>query len=492
MNEHRGMVNRIVAQRAIEAFSESDICCQRTSVSFVDAVFEIFGALCNGLPLVIIPAAVVSDSGEMAALIARRHVTRLVTVPSLARSMLEDAQTMRNLSELRSWTLSGEEVRADLLMKLQRHLPNCEFIIQYGSSEVSSDAAIYKSRSFEGERVPIGRPVPNSCVYILDQHGEPVPRGVTGEIHVAGVCVGRGYLNRPEMTAVRFLPDRFSAHNRARLYKTGDLGRWRADGMLEYLGRNDQQVKIRGFRIELGEIESQLLIHSEVHEAVVVAREDAPGEKRLVAYLTLRDGSCQNVVGMPKLALPPQDGTSLTLANGSPSVRALRSHLKARLPAYMLPAAFVVLGEMPLTPNGKLDRRGLPAPDAQALSNSEYEAPQGEIEQVVAGIWKEVLGVECVGRNDNFLELGGHSLLATQAVARIRSSLSIELPIRILFDFPTVKQLSAQVGDIRQARLLHKIAVGGDEIEQLLERVASMSESRVQELMTELRKGGTL
>ncbi|MBM0108954.1 non-ribosomal peptide synthetase, partial [Steroidobacter sp. S1-65] len=218
-----------------------------------------------------------------------------------------------------------------------------------------------------------------------DRHLQPVPIGVSGELYIGGAGVARGYLNRASLTAERFVRDPFSADAQARMYKTGDLGRWRADGSIEYLGRNDHQVKIRGFRIELGEIEAQLANQASVKDAVVIAREDAPGEKRLVGYVTSRG------------AQPP-------------SVEELRAHLKAVLPEYMVPSAFVVLSSLPLTPNGKLDRRALPAPELDAYVSREYEAPQGEVEEVLAGIWQELLHVERVGRQDNFFELGGHSL----------------------------------------------------------------------------------
>jgi amino acid adenylation domain-containing protein len=399
MNEHRGMVNRIAAQRQIEAFGADDICCQKTSISFVDAVFEIFGALCNGLPLVILSAEAVSDSRKLAEQIAAARVTRLITVPSLARSMSGNDAIMRNLTGLRTWTLSGEEVSPGLVRELQRQLPACEFIDQYGSSEVSSDAACYRMHRFEGSRVPIGRPVPNCTVYILDRQRAPVPIGVVGEIFVGGVGVGRGYHKRADLTAERFLPDPFSARAGARLYATGDLGRWRADGLLECLGRNDRQVKIRGFRIELGEIEAQLRRNVCVADAVVVARDDLAGDRRLVAYVTPRDARSQAA------HLPAE----------------LREELKQILPAYMVPAAIVVLEHLPLTPNGKIDRRALPAPERAAFATREYAPAQSESEIALASIWQELLGLARVGRHDHFFELGGHSLLLVQMMERLRS-----------------------------------------------------------------------
>lgn len=421
MNEHRGMVNRILAQKEIVAFTDRDVCCQKTSISFVDAIFETLGPLCSGRLLLIIPRRVVNDSREMAALIAKQHVTCLVTVPSLARSMLNDAQIIRDLSGLRSWTLSGEELRAELLMQLHRQLPSCEFVNVYGTSEVSADASIYKSKHFSGDRVPIGRPLPNTTIIVLDPHHQPLPIGVVGEIYVGGVGVARGYLNRPELTAARFIADPFSSDPRARLYKTGDLGRWTAAGMLEYLGRSDHQVKIRGFRIELAEIEAQLLRDGQVREAVVVAREDTPGQKRLVAYVTLRDGN-----------------------SGQPGTESLRSHLAAVLPDHMVPSALVVLDDLPLTPNGKLDRGALPAPKLDAYATRQYAVPCGETERILASIWQELLQVERVGREDNFFALGGHSLLIVQMLERLHAAgLFTQAPA--IYASPTLSELASNL-----------------------------------------------
>jgi amino acid adenylation domain-containing protein len=331
--------------------------------------------------------------------------------------MLEDARIMGDLTCLRSWTLSGEEVRPDLLMRLQRQLPTCEFIIQYGSSEVSSDAAIYKSRDFDGARVPIGRPLPNVQIYILDAHGQPVPVGAVGEIYVGGVGVGRGYLNRAELTAERFLSDGLCGDPLARLYRTGDLGRWRVDGILEYMGRDDFQVKIRGFRIELGEIEAQLLRHELVREAVVLVRQDVPDEKRLVAYVKLRT------------------------ATGAPIMDVLRTWLRSVLPEYMVPVAFVVLERFPLTPNGKLDRRSLPAPGIEAYSTRKYQPPVGEAEQALGRIWRELLRVERVSREDNFFELGGHSLLIVQMMEALRR-VGLSTEVRSVYASATLADLA--------------------------------------------------
>jgi aryl carrier-like protein len=241
--------------------------------------------------------------------------------------------------------------------------------------------------------------------------------GVTGELYIGGAGVARGYLNRPELTAARFLKDPFTDDPNARMYRTGDLGRWLADGNIEFLGRNDFQVKIRGFRIELGEIEARLSEHEGVQEAVVLAREDTPGDKRLVAYYTARE---QNSGG----------------------TEALRAHLAAKLPEYMVPAAYVRLESLPLTANGKLDRKALPAPEGDAYVVRQYEAPQGAIEELLAGIWAELFNRERVGRHDNFFELGGHSLMAVTLVERLARA-GLKADVRALFGTPTLAELAA-------------------------------------------------
>ncbi|MEN3033071.1 non-ribosomal peptide synthetase, partial [Chromobacterium amazonense] len=250
-------------------------------------------------------------------------------------------------------------------------------------------------------------------------HGQPVPLGVAGEIHIAGAGVARGYLNRPELTAERFLANPFSTDPDARLYKTGDLGRWLPDGNLEYLGRNDFQVKIRGFRIELGEIEARLAQCDGVREAVVIAREDVPGDKRLVAYL----------LAEPGIELVPAQ---------------LRQQLAQRLAEYMLPSAFVTLDTFPLTPNGKLDRQALPAPDQTSVVARGYAAPIGEVEEVLAEIWQDLLGLERVGRWDHFFELGGHSLIIVSLIERLRS-LGWPLEVRTVFASPVLAEMAQAI-----------------------------------------------
>jgi acyl carrier protein len=305
-------------------------------------------------------------------------------------------------------TLSGEPAR--------------RFLNAYGPTETTVCATLAQDE--DGSRKPtIGRPIVNMRVYVLDVHLQPTPIGVPGEICVGGVGVTRGYLKRPGLTAEKFIPDPFSGEQGGRLYRTGDKGRWLADGTVDYLGRLDEQVKIRGFRIELGEIESVLRAHPGVADVVVIAREDVPGDKRLAAYVVPADGAAE------------------------PGIAELRATAAERLPEYMVPSYFVTLAALPLTPNGKVDRRGLPAPDLEATRESAFVAAEGDLEEELATIWTSVLGAERVGVNDNFFEIGGHSLLLAQVQARLKEVLGREVPMVDLFRFPTIRALAAHLGE---------------------------------------------
>ncbi|MBB3121374.1 non-ribosomal peptide synthetase, partial [Massilia violacea] len=416
MNEHAGIVNRLLWMQEAYCLQPDEAVLQKTPFSFDVSVWEFFWPLMRGARLVMARPDGHKDPAYLADTVARRGITTLHFVPSMLQAFLDSGEAAR-CGSLKRVLCSGEALPAALARRFLRELPGVQLHNLYGPTEAAVDVTAWHCAGPElPDSIPLGRPVANTRIYVLDRHGQPVPAGVAGEIHIGGVQVARGYLNRPELTRERFVPDPYAGEDGARLYKTGDLGRWLADGTLEYLGRNDHQVKLRGQRIELGEIEAQLLRQPGVREAVALAREDNPGDQRLVAYL---------VADVPDLA-------------------ALRSALARVLPEPMVPAAFVLLDQLPLTPNGKLDRKALPAPEGAAYAQHPYEAPQGDTEVALARIWTELLRQEQVGRHDHFFELGGHSLLAVQLMERMRRD-GMYADIRTLFARPTLAELATAV-----------------------------------------------
>jgi amino acid adenylation domain-containing protein len=466
---HRSMVNLIEWHRCTFPNSEGQRVLQFAALSFDVAFQEILSTLCTGGALVLLDEWTRKDARALSELLIRRSVERLFMPPLMLQSLAEYAMTSNVVPRnLRDIITAGEQLRiTPQITAFFKRLSGCRLHNHYGPTETHVVTAL--TLEGDAERWPvlpgIGRPISNSRIYVLDSNRQPLPTDVAGEIYIGGVAVARGYLRQPELTAQRFIRDPFSADPQARLYATGDVGLWRADGTLEYLGRNDHQVKIRGYRIELGEIEAQLAQLDQVKEAAVIVREDEPGEKRLVAYVTLRDPHVM-------------------------TTEALRRRLQAVLPKYMVPGACVILEQLPLTPNGKLDRSALQRLELEDESGGAYEAPQGEGEEALARIWQELLRVQRIGRDDDFFQLGGHSLLATRLAARICTSFSAEVPIRDLFASSTLREMANRVDHLRQARVLEKIADGGSDVEGLLEKVASMSETKVQELMRTLRMGG--
>lgn len=412
MNEHRAVVNRVRWMQDAYGLSAQDRVLQKTPYTFDVSVWEFFWTLMTGAELVIARPGGHQDPTYLTGLIRSAGVTTLHFVPSMLQVFLEHAE-ISACASVRHVVCSGEELPVALQDRCLISLPRVWLSNLYGPTEAAVDVTAWECVRNDGNnRVPIGRPISNIRMYVLDRRLQPVPVGVSGEIHIGGIGVGRGYLNRPELTNERFIRDPFSQDPTARMYKTGDLGHWRPDGALEYLGRDDHQIKIRGLRIELGEIEAHLLQHPYIKETVVVAREDS-GEKRLIAYV---------------------------VADESVSPESLRSYLKARLPEHMVPSGFVTLDKMPLSPNGKLDRRALPAPDFS--TGPDYDAPQGEIEQILANIWEDLLKVKRVGRRDHFFTLGGHSLLVVQMRERLRR-VGLTADLRRIFDAPTLADLAS-------------------------------------------------
>jgi amino acid adenylation domain-containing protein len=439
---HRQALNRLAWNWEAMPFKAGEVNCQKTALSFADSLWEIFGPLLRGVTSVVIPDRVLKDPFAFVRALAAGRVTRLLLVPSLLRVMLDTHPDLQErLPSLGLCVTSGEALSVELFERFREQMPRCTLVNVYGSSEAWDST--WQDLSAERDklrRVPIGRPVSNTRVYVLDAGLRPVPLGVGGELYVGGDGLARGYLGRPALTAERFVPDPYSAEPGARLYRTGDVGCWTAGGTLEYLGRGDRQVKLRGFRIELGEVESALALHPSVREAVVTVRDGQNGETFLAAYVVTDDTG--------------------------PSDRELRSHLGGLLPDYMLPSAFVRLEALPLTPSGKVDRLALPAPERQRPESGELLVePRTPIEAELARIWSETLGVERVGVGDNFFELGGHSLLATQVVSRVLCVFGVELPLLRLFETPTVAGLAEAVERLAGA-------AGGGAADSLIPRLS--------------------
>ena len=407
-----------------------------TRIGFDIHVLELLWTLARGFRVVVHPGMEQArEDGTLARAVRRYGVTHLQCTPSLAAMAVAESG-VEALSGVERLFLGGEALPAGLAAQVHAALPG-GLVNMYGPTETTVWSAAHGVEGGEAV-VPIGRPIANTRVYVLDEGFRPQPVGVPGELYVGGPGVTRGYLGRPGLTAERFVPDPFGAEPGARLYRTGDRTRWRPEGTLEFLGRLDQQVKVRGFRIEPGEIEARLAEHPAVREAVVLVREDAPGDRRLVAYLV-----------------------------GDPAAGAdvLRAHLSERLPEYMVPAAYVRLERLPLTPGGKLDRKALPAPDFASVAGR-YVVPRTPVEEVLAGIWAEVLRLERVGVHDRFFELGGHSLLIMRLLAEIKATFDLELSIRSVFSMLTLEAMAAEI----ERRIYEDVGtMSDDEAAQLIE-----------------------
>jgi amino acid adenylation domain-containing protein len=423
---HRSAVHLFAATYPLFNFSERDAWTVFHSYAFDFSVWEIWGALVHGCKLVIVPLEVTQSPSAFYQLLCSERVTILNQTPSAIRQLIDAQKTADREPKwsLRLIICGGEALPAELASELlEWNLPLWNF---YGPTEATVWTAIHPIKSVESKRgsIPIGRPLPNTQLYILDANLQPVPVGVLGQLYIGGAGLSRGYLNLPELTAQKFIPNPFCEEIEARLYKTGDIARYLPDGTIEFVGRSDNQVKIRGFRIELGEIEAVLSQHPAVRESVVLLGEDNSGENRLVAYIV---SSSEFSTGQPSL------------------ISKLRGFIKEKLPQYMIPSAFVLLEALPLTSNGKIDRRSLRAPDLEISELNAAFAPRTPEEQLLAEIWSQVLGVKQIGIGDNFFELGGHSLLATQLIAKVREAFQVELPLRSLFQSPTVKSLALAI-----------------------------------------------
>ena len=438
---HRQVVRLFAITQAWFQFGKDDCWTLFHSIAFDFSVWEIWGALLYGGRLVVVPFWQSRSPENFHHLLAEQHVSVLNQTSSAFRQLVEVERDARHTDEalhLRLIVFGGEALDLQSVRSwFERHGDRApQLVNMYGITEttVHVTSAPLTMDDVQGVLSPIGRPLLDLQVYVLDAAGQLVPVGVTGELYVGGAGLSRGYLHRPELTAERFVPHPFSQERGARLYRTGDLARYRADGQLEYVGRNDAQVKIRGYRIELGEIEAVLGRYPEIQGAVVLMREDTPGEKRLVAYLVMEQGAF------------------------APPMTQLRLYLQAQLPDYMVPAHFVFLDALPLTANGKVDRQMLPIPTSAEPTQGDKDdalSAQTLVEAVLMAIWSDLLSRDRVGVQDNFFELGGHSLLATRMIARVREAFQSEIPLRTLFEAPTINALAARIevarGDIAKA-----------------------------------------
>jgi amino acid adenylation domain-containing protein len=422
MVEQRGMINHLYAKIGDLRLTDRDVVAQTASQCFDISVWQFLAALLVGGRTLIVNDDVARDPAALLDLVAAHGVTILETVPSLLLMMVEDTVGIEppHLASLRWMIPTGEALPPEVCRAWFRLYPEIPLVNAYGPTECSDDVThhpIYTPPPVDVLHIPIGRPIANTRLYILDARMQPVPAGVVGELCVAGDGVGRGYLNDAARTAEVFVPEPFVSEPGARMYRTGDLARYQRDGVIEFLGRRDHQVKIRGFRIELGEIEAVLDRHSDVRDCVVIARDDGPGRKRLVAYV-----------------VP---------ANGAPAAGDLRGFLRDHLPEYMVPVSFVFLEALPLTPNGKVDRRALPAPPAEAAEpDANYVAPHTPTERALAAIWAEILGLDRVGAHDNFFALGGDSIVSIRILARAGQA-GISLTPTQFFQYQTVSEQAA-------------------------------------------------
>jgi amino acid adenylation domain-containing protein len=413
--QHEGVCNMSEAQKRVFRVTSQSRILQFSTFGFDASVWEIFMALLNGATLCLESRQSLLPGPNLTRFLRDRAIT-IVTLPPSALSMM----AAESVPSLQTLIVAGEACPANLVARWQH---GRQFINAYGPTESTVCATIAECHD-DGRQPAIGRPISNAQVYLLDGYLRPVPIMVAGELYIGGVGLARGYLNRPDLTAERFIPNPFSGETGTRLYRTGDLARYRMDGTIEYLGRIDNQVKVRGYRIELGEIEAVLREHGAVADVVVTIRANTHDDKRLVAYVVPNEPS------------------------GDWPLLAARNYLRERLPEYMIPSSFVLMEALPLTPNGKIDHSALPAPhQVKSDTEVEYVAPRTALEEGMAEIWKDLLDVELVSPGDNFFDLGGHSLLMTKLVSRIPEVMGVEIPMRSLFEFPTLEGMSKLVND---------------------------------------------
>jgi len=435
--EHRNVLG-LTTNSTYATLTPDDCVAHCASPSFDATTWEVWGPLLNGARLLVVPQSILLHRAMLNHLLLHHAVTAMFLTVRLFNEYVDALEeAFGNLTYL---LIGGEAVNASLVRHaLSKPKPPRWLINAYGPTEATTFATTFRisKAAAEESNIPIGKPISNTYVLILNESGDVAPTDVIGEIYIGGSGVARGYLNGPALTAERFLPDRSNCMRSGRLYRTGDYARQRNDGQIEYVGRNDSQVKIRGYRVEPGEIEAQLMMHEHVRDAVVVPSNDSQGGKSLVAFVTLRNGCC------------------VRIAN-------LRAHLSNLLPSFMIPEAFAILEKLPLTPNGKVDRRALLERDIKPSASENFEPPQGQVEESLAKAWREVLNLKRVGRNDDFFELGANSIKIIKMIAAIEEKFG-PVSVQDVFRNPTVKSLAQVI----QTRLLNRIDSGNTDNSEL-------------------------
>lgn len=423
MATQEGVLNRLQWMWDTYPFNNGEVVCHKTTCGFVDSIAEIWGTLLAGIPLVIASQETVLDLFEFVELLRKSRVSRLTLVPSLLLSLLDHYPELGEIiPDLKLVVSSGEALDNDLVRRFVEALPQATLLNLYGSTEVAADATVYQVAGQRSqENIPIGRAIQNCEVHILDPYANPCPRGVTGEIHVSGIPVSLGYLNNPSLTAERFVPDHING-NGGRMFKTNDLGRLDQSGNILYLGRNDNQVKIRGFRMSLDEIKHVIRSHPAVKDGAVITNKSPAGDVQLVGFFVAEE-ECDQV----------------------PDQQALKEHLKAALPDYMIPRTIHLIDDIPTLSNGKLDLTRLPDPNTLSVEESRFEEARTETEKKLTQIWSEVLKVREISRTSNFFDLGGHSISVTNVVSRIRSEFNLLLPVEDVYSLLVLRELAEHI-----------------------------------------------
>jgi amino acid adenylation domain-containing protein len=467
---HRAAMNRFAWMWKAYPFQSGETCCQKTALSFIDSVWELFGPLLQGVRNVILPKEALLDPRQFMQLLNECEATRLLLVPSLLRMLLDHCDHLgEDLPRLRLWSVSGEVLSGDLACRFLKAAPRATLLNIYGSSEVAADVTWHEVKETGPEQesaysIPIGRPISNTQIYILDRHLAPVATGVRGEIHVGGAGLARGYWNKPNATAERFIGSTFDRSKSTLLYKTGDFGRFLPDGTIEYSGRTDNQVKIRGMRVELEEVESVIRAHPLVKDVAVVVTD---ARNSLAAYVIASEGA-------------------------TPLAAQLRRFAHSKLAEHMVPSHYVLVESLPVLSSGKINRKLLQSRELISTSEQAFVAPRTEVEETLVKIWSEVLKLKRVGVEDNFFELGGHSLVAVQVISRIRRMFDVEISVRSIFEEPTIGSLAEIVTQAKNegrkalTPILMKPAQPGNK-EMLMAQLDKLSPEEIRALLEQLK-----